>query len=232
MVEGLLSQLVDNGIESIGRYYSIYRAVVMDIDDPFNMDRLQVYVPDVDVITWAIPFGSHGSENCGFRLFPLPKKSDIVYVLFEKGNPGNPLWIYHGWSMNQSPEEFEDPDVCGIVTPKGTKILINDRTGEIHLEAANRLSIVASSEDGIVISANKIRLNSSQQIILNNGDEPLVSINSLTDRLNKLVTEIEELKTLYNIHTHPAVSSTTTNVATKPISTFNKEEYSDESTLH
>lgn len=232
MSESLISHIVDNGIESLGRFYSVYRGIVMNIDDPFNTDRLQVYVPDVDVVTWALPFGSHGSEDCGFRLFPLPKKDDVVYVLFEKGNPGHPLWTYHGWSKDQSPIDFTDPDVCGVVTPKGTKIIINDRTGEIHIEAANRLSVVANGEEGIVISANNIHINSSQQVVLNNGDEPLISINRLTDKLNELVNDVENLRNLYNTHVHPSVSSPTSNQATKPVNLFNKEDFSDESTLH
>ena len=56
MADSLISQLVDNGVESIGRFYSIYRAIVTDIDDPSNMDQLLVYVPEVNVMTWAIPF--------------------------------------------------------------------------------------------------------------------------------------------------------------------------------
>jgi hypothetical protein len=239
MADSLISQLVDNGVESIGRFYSIYRAIVTDIDDPSNTDQLLVYVPDVNVMTWALPFGSHGSENSGFRLFSLPKKNDIVYVLFEKGNPGNPLWIYHGWAENQRPVDFDDPDVSGIVTPKGTKVLINDRTGEVHIEAATRLSILAKSEeDGIVISANKIFLNSSDTIEANHGKEELISINNLTDKLNKLVSEVEDLRNKFNGHTHQGVksgtdtSAPTINQAAKPISSFNKEDYADKAFLH
>lgn len=238
-MSSLISELVDNGLESTGRFYSIYRAIVTNTDDPSNMDQLLVYIPEVEVLTWALPFGSHGSEKCGFRQFPLPKVDDIVYVLFEKGNPGNPLWIYHGWSRDQMPEDFKDPDVSGIVTPGGTKILINDRTGEIHIEAVNRLSILAnSSKDGIVISANKIFLNSSETIEANHGKEELINITDLTKKLNQLVREVEVLRNNFNTHTHQGVksgtdtSAPTVNQVAKPISQFNKEDYADKSFLH
>ena len=97
------SRIVDSGLESIGRYYSTYRAVVLRIDDDQEMDRLLVYIPEIESINWALPYNQMGSHNCGFRLHPLPKVGDFVYIIFERGNPSKPCWSWHSWAKDQRP---------------------------------------------------------------------------------------------------------------------------------
>lgn len=233
--EGFISQIVENGLDAIGRYYSIYRGVVTDIEDDMALDRLKVYVPELDIAEWALPRGQMGSHNCGFRSHPLPKIQDIVYVTFEDGNPSKPLWEWHGWGEMQMPDDFLDPDVCGLITPKGTKVLVNDRTGEVYIQAKSRIGILAEGDDGIAVSANKIYLNSKDQVIINGGIQGAVDIIALTERLNQLVMEIESLKASYNSHTHTTPSGPSSSPVTpytKNISTFNKSQYEDTALLH
>lgn len=229
--DGFISQVVENGLDAMGRYYSIYRGVVTDIVDEMGMDRIKVYVPDLNIAEWALARGQMGSHNCGFRNHPIPKVQDIVYVTFEDGNPSKPLWEWHSWGQDQRPDDFKDPDVCGLITPKGVKILVNDRTGEIFIEAKTRMGIHASGEDGIAVSANKIYLNSKDQIIINQGTDGAVDIQSLTLKLNQLVQEIEVLRNMYNTHVHVGTSPTVSQV-TKPITSFNKTDYEDTALLH
>lgn len=234
----LLQNLVDYGLDSIGRHYSVYRAVVVEFEDPMKMDRLLVYVPDLQIQDWALPRGTHGSHVCGVRPHPLPKVNDIVYVTFEDGNPALPLWEWHSWAELQRPEEFDDPDMCGLITPKGTKVLVNDRTGEVTIVAKQRIAISAEGEDGIVLSAEKIYLNSKDQIIVNQGEHGVVDIVELTQKLNQLVNEVNTLRNIFNTHTHQGVTpgqgttAPTATQVTKPISQFNKKDYEDESFLH
>lgn len=234
----LTQQIVDHGLDAVGRHYSVYRGVVSDIEDPLNMDRLLVFVPELDIQEWALPRGSHGSHVCGFRAHPLPKVQDIVYVTFEDGNPSLPLWEWHSWAEFQRPEEFDDPDVCGLITPKGTQILVNDRTGEVFIKAKQRMAIQAEGDDGIAIQAEKIYLNSSDQVIVNQGKYGVIDINELTEKLNQLVREVNVLRSTFNTHTHPGVqagpgtTSPTVNLVAKPITQFNKKDYEDESFLH
>lgn len=234
----LLQNMVDHGLDSIGRYYSIYRGAVVDIEDDMKMDRLLVYVPELQIINWALPRGSHGSHVCGFRQHPLPKINDIVYITFEDGNPALPLWEWHSWAELQRPEEFDDPDICGIITPKGTKVLVNDRTGEVMISAKQRISILAEGEDGIAIGAEKIFLNSRDKVVINQGNQGVPDIVNLTQKLNQLVNEVETLRTMFNTHTHPGVTvgpgstSPIATQATKPITKFNKTDYEDKSFLH
>lgn len=237
-MSNLTQQIVDHGLDAVGRHYSVYRGVVSDIDDTDNMDRLLVFIPELNIQEWALPRGSHGSHVCGFRQHPLPKVQDIVYVTFEDGNPALPLWEWHSWAEFQRPEEFDDPDVCGLITPKGTQILVNDRTGEVLIKAKQRLAIQAEGEDGMAVSAEKIYLNSIDQVIVNQGKHGVINIVELTQKLNSLVREVDNLRTAFNSHTHQGVQTgvgttapTLTQVA-KPITQFNKKDYEDESFLH
>lgn len=233
-----ISQMIDHGMEAMGRYYSIYRAAVIGVDDPMSMDRLEVYIPELQISNWALPRGSHGSHVCGFRQHPLPKVNDIVYITFEDGNPALPLWEWHSWAEYQRPPEFDDPDVCGIITPKGTQILVNDRTGEVIIKAKQRIAISAEGEDGIAIAAEKIYLNSKDQVIVNQGQYGVPNIVELTEKLNKLVQEVDNLRTTFNSHVHPGVlpgpslSSPTMNQVVKPLTEFNKDDYEDKEFLH
>lgn len=236
--EAVAGAMAERGTEVIGRYYSVYRATVLLNEDPMHLNRLKVYIPDIDAIDWALPKGIPGTEKAGARLFTLPRFNDIVYITFEDGNPSLPLWEYHGWGEQQIPGEFDDPDVCGIITPKGTCVILNDRTGELFLKSPTRMAIQAEGDEGVIINAEHIYLSSLDHVQVNKGDQGVIFINELTEKLNKLVKEVDDLRTKYNTHTHtgvttgPGSSGPTATLATKPISQFNKKDYEDETFLH
>ena len=111
--------ITDEGLEGLGRYYSVYRGIVIDNDDvEKHMNRVKVCVPEVmgGVFAWAYPKGQHGSISSGFK-FLAPKVGDTVFVTFEFGDPTKPLWEYHGWGMSQIPQPLDGPNKMGIVTP-------------------------------------------------------------------------------------------------------------------
>lgn len=236
----LTSHIVEEGLDSVGRYYSIYRGVVLSTDDPMQMNRVKVYVPSLDIMEWALPRNQHGSTNSGFRLCPLPNFNDFVYVTFVNGNPGEPLWEFHGWGADQMPDEFLDENVCGIITPGGTKVLIDDANGLIMMTTKKDMVLKVESGDGngIILNADVIRLLANDKAIINGGENGVPNIVELTKKLNQLVQEVEQLRSMYNSHTHPGVmagpatSGPTVNLVAKPISQFNKEDYEDKTFLH
>lgn len=74
--------ITEEGLEGLGRYYSVYRGIVVDNEDTEkNMNRVKVCIPEVmgGTFAWALPKGQHGSISTGFK-FLAPKIGDIVLL--------------------------------------------------------------------------------------------------------------------------------------------------------
>jgi hypothetical protein len=72
-----------------GRFYGVYRAVVVDNVDPQQQRRLLLRAPRVspDPLGWALPAPT-ATKEAG-----LPAPGDPVWVLFEAGDPALPVWL-------------------------------------------------------------------------------------------------------------------------------------------
>jgi hypothetical protein len=72
-----------------GRFYGVYRGVVIDNVDPQGQRRLVVRAPGVspDPLGWALP-ALTATKEAG-----LPAPGDPVWVLFEAGDPALPVWL-------------------------------------------------------------------------------------------------------------------------------------------
>jgi len=65
----------------------IYRGMVMNAADPLMKSRLQVNVPGIAVASgWAMPCREFNSTA-------MPPVGTAVWVMFEAGNPANPVWM-------------------------------------------------------------------------------------------------------------------------------------------
>lgn len=215
--------LMERGIESLGRFYSIYRGMVMDNNDPNHMNSLQVAIPEVQggIIVWALPFGQHGGLKTGFK-YLAPEIGDTVYIMFEYGNPSKPLWTYHGFGLEQIPEELDDPNKMGIITPNGNMVILDETSGELNI----------FTEGNITIKSNKV-------IQFQNGsNEGLIKINELTNKLNHTISELEALRSSFNTHTHSGVqtgggtSAIPLQQITKAFSKYDKNDYEDKNCIH
>lgn len=215
--------LMERGMESLGRFYSIYRGMVMDNNDPNHMNSLQVAIPEIQggIIVWALPFGQHGGLKTGFK-YLAPEIGDTVYIMFEYGNPSKPLWTYHGFGLEQVPEELDDPNKMGIITPNGNMVILDETSGELNI----------FTEGSITIKSNKV-------IQFQNGsNEGLIKINELTNKLNQTISELEALRSSFNTHTHSGVQSGGGTSAiplqqiTKAFSKYDKNDYEDKNCIH
>jgi uncharacterized protein involved in type VI secretion and phage assembly len=221
----LANTLIYQGIEALGRYYSFYRGIVVDNIDPEHMNRLQVAIPEVQggISIWAYPFAQHGGLDTGFK-YLAPELGDTVWVMFEFGNPSKPIWTYHSWGSEQIPPELDSPTRMGFITPNGNKILLEETNGELIIHTEGNIQIKANNDKGITLNDGK--------------NEGMVKINELTQKLNKLVSEMETLRNQFNLHTHSGVTSGTSvsgptpQQVTSPFSTFNKTDYEDKNCTH
>ena len=75
--------ITEQGLESLGRYYSVYRAMVVNNTDPDHMNRIKVAIPEVmgGIVLWAYSKGQHGSTGSGFKMM-APKNSDLLFLHF------------------------------------------------------------------------------------------------------------------------------------------------------
>lgn len=228
MDEVLAQVITEQGIEGLGRYYSSYRAYVTKNVDPQGMGRIKVCVPEVNgVILWAISKGQHGGFNNGFK-YLTPHIGDTVWVEFEGGDLSKPIWSYYSWAQGEIPIELHDPNVMGFVTPNGNIVTLDE--SDNHVDVYIKGSVSVHSDDIIDISsAKQVRINSG-----NNGG--VINIEDITNKLNGLVKEIEQLKAAYNSHTHTGNMGSPTSPPIIPhnntFSTFNKSDYEDTKFTH
>lgn len=232
--------ITEQGLEGLQRYYGTYRALVLDNDDKEkHMNRVKVIVPEVmrGVMTWALPKGQHGSIQTGFK-YISPKVGDIVFVTFEFGDPTKPLWEYHGWGLEQIPSPLDGPNKCGIVTPEGNVIVLDDDNGTINIHLNGDLRI-HNKGNTILMSDGDTNLVTGGSLILEKGEnEGMVIIAKLTEKLNQTVKELEELREMFNVHIHsgvttgPGTSGAPLSALTKPFSPYKQEDYENVKVIH
>lgn len=164
----LLNSLFKHGMESVGKYYSIYRGVVYDNDDPENLQRLKLIIPQISgnqfYEYWAFPRNTFYGQGYGSQV--LPKKGDIVWVEFEGGEPEVPVWSHGHPARNEMPEnpELKDKDCYWFITPKGHCVKINDTKSTIHIKHRLGQYVEINDESISNVSTKSIslgKLNSS-----------------------------------------------------------------------
>lgn len=193
------------GFEAFNLYYSKYRAFVINNVDPLGLNRLQVLVPQMDqdpLDDWAFPSNSWGGDNYGIQL--LPKIGDMIWVEFEFGNLGNPIWSHSSYGEGEKPEEFDNPNIFGFKTPGGNLVLINDTPeGEIiKIQLNSTKDWINIQKDTLEIESKKIKLGKEES-------EAAVLGDTLNKRLDELFDKLDELTKILETHTHTSSSGPT-----------------------
>lgn len=239
MSSDILQLLSERGLETINRYYGIHRAIVQEATDPENLNRLLVWLPDIPNApkVWALPKGSHGSVQNGFK-YLTPQPGDFVYVTFEYGDISKALWEYHGWGVGETPPQLIGPNTGGFVTPRGNRIVFREDDDTLEISFQGNINIT-SSEGTVVLSGEYINLLSRSGIIFNKGEnDGTVNVLDLTNRLNQLVQELEQLKVELSTHTHtgvttgPGASGPPAVPLTTVFQPFQETDYQDTSIIH
>lgn len=103
-----------------GRYFGKYRGIVKDVQDDRKLGRIKLIAPVVageELLGWAWPAPAQGGGTNDGSPYP-PGVGDYVWVEFEEGDPGRPIWSAGPWGMregsNSVPKnaqgEFDDED--------------------------------------------------------------------------------------------------------------------------
>lgn len=192
MGQELLKTITEYGIEGLGRFYSVYRGMVVNNEDPSHTNRLKVMVPGIQggVVLWALPKSQHGSfgidlegvnHGNGFK-YLTPRNGDMVWISFELGDPSSPVWEYYGWSQQQIPPELDDNDTFGFVTPNGNKVIFSESTNGMDIYLYGEASIYSKKSINLMAeeSVNLIAGNDRNAKVIANNNSISVSFGEST----------------------------------------------------
>lgn len=204
-MEKFLQNLLYKGLECFGLYYSCYRGIITDNEDPDNRNRLKVLVADVmgniELPDWALPMGISPGLS-----FPL-KKGDMVWVQFQFGNPKYPVWSYGPVTEDDHYTKYNEY-IYGLITRNGHFIQVNeeDNTIQIHqengldiiLDNKNLLTIKNSDENFTQLIADLLDFIRDMNIITTNGPAPvspedLVKLKALRLKFSNIIKISEEI---------------------------------------
>ena len=172
MIEELVARLVEKVDH---RFYGIYRALVVDNDDPDKRGRLKVKVPGVlgneVVLGWALPCAPYGgAADHGF--FFIPELDSEVWVEFESGSLDYPVWVGSCWakpggnSEPPKPNGVDGKEESDVQSPPTRKIIKTLKGHTIQLEDADdgELVMLFEAKNGnlIVMNADGIKITESR----------------------------------------------------------------------
>lgn len=172
-----------------GRWYGVFPAQVLDLEDPDGMGRVKVTLP------WS-PDPDGGRYEGWARLATLfagndrgswfiPDVDDEVLVAFEHGDARRPYVLGGLWNGRDRPPEAAGPDnnkkvLCSrngvkitlddqdgqeqlvLETPGGQRITLKDGPGAVELVDSNGNSIKLESAGITVTASAKVTVNASQ----------------------------------------------------------------------
>jgi len=198
----LLNDMSNYGLEKLGLFYSKYRGYVYDRNDPLGLGRVKIACPEVygDMVLdhWAWPASNYSGNGYGSQV--IPKRNDLVWIEFEKGNPRKPLWSYGYFGKGEKPDELKDVDNYWFKTPSGHLIELDDTNGIINVTSTGSINILKDGEalqPAVLGNTLQTKLEDLIDLLLKAktnttmGPQPLFNI--LVD-LQNLRSEIIEIK--------------------------------------
>lgn len=189
ILSNFIKDISYSGIEVVGRYYSNYRAFVFSNEDPENVSRLKLVIPqiagDEPYEIWAFPKGVFSGENYGVQV--LPQKGDLVWVEFEMGDPQVPIWSHGHFGENEKPtdKKYTDKNSYWFQTPKGHSIMINDTEEYIYAGLKGDKKYIKIHKDKVTVKWEDTEINLDDLIQVKTQNENLYSL------LNDLFTFLE-----------------------------------------
>lgn len=196
---GFFKDMIYQGLEVFGRYYSSYRAFVYSVDDPDKMQRIKLIIPELSgnkpYNYWAYAKGVFSGPGYGSQI--LPQVSDMVWVEFESGHPEVPIWMHGYFGKDEIPvddEDLKDPNCFWFITPKGNKVKINDTKNYIHIRLNDGQYIEVNNNAISLVTSKQISngtLNKSAQKSML-GDNTKDLLTDMKDYMSKLQSALDK----------------------------------------
>jgi hypothetical protein len=143
-----------------------YRGKVVNNIDPLMEGRIIALVPAISEmpLSWATPCVPYAGRGVGF--FAVPPIGANVWIEFEGGDPGKPIWTGCFWGKGEAPAQPAVPTTTMLKTELIT-LSFNDLTAELKLEVKSPtgLQTVVMDPSGIKLSSNVATVSITQQSI-------------------------------------------------------------------
>jgi uncharacterized protein involved in type VI secretion and phage assembly len=152
--------------QATGRFFGKYRGTVANNVDPLLRGRLQVIVPDVLSLvpsSWAEPcVPLAGPTGPAMGVYMVPPIGAGVWVEFEQGDPGAPIWVGCRWGAASDVPPLAhaglpiSPNIV-VQTAGQHALVISDLpgpTGGITLRSATGATLIVN-DTGIYIQNGK-----------------------------------------------------------------------------
>jgi uncharacterized protein involved in type VI secretion and phage assembly len=162
----------------VASFYGKYRGTVVDNNDPMQMGRLSVQVPDVSNIqtaTWAMPSAPLAGGGSGS--VAVPPVGASVWVEFEQADSDYPIWSGCFWGSSA-----EVPPLA-LAAPAGVQAIVLQSVGGNVL----MLSDQSGSAGGILLKSSSgasIAIN-DQGITIDNGKGATITLSSNSVNINQ-----------------------------------------------
>lgn len=158
-------------------YLGKFRGKVVNNVDPLMVGRIIASVPAISdfPLTWATPCVPYAGHGVGF--FAMPPLGADVWVEFEGGDPGKPIWSGCFWGEDDVPAKPALPTTKVFKTETVT-LTINDLLTEVTLEVETPtgLQTVVMNSSGIKLSSNTVSISITQEAIDLNNTPAKVSV--------------------------------------------------------
>lgn len=183
-------EILEEGIESCGRFYGSYLGLAVDTEDPLEANRILVSIPEVygDRATVRIALPNFGIMGKDYGTHFLPQKNAIVYVTFRQGDIRYPLWSPGPWANNERPKEFDRDTIFGFKSRTGHIVAVDDEDNTITVQHKDGY-FIELKEKQVTIGSKKQVVIKDDEILLgkSNSPEPAVLGNQLKEHLGELI---------------------------------------------
>lgn len=185
-------------------------------------------IPD-NLCPWAepaFPFGGNTGSDAGFVM--IPEKGSTVWVGFEMGFIGRPVWLGTWLGLGEMPTDVTDPNFVRLIkTPYGHKFILDDTLGQQKIDIKtgvgheikiddvtntimiqlvtppNTKIVITPTEVTISIGANTIVMTAAGNVSVNVPGQILLGNGAVKGvALSSLLTVLNSFVTVFNAHTH------------------------------
>lgn len=203
------------------QFFGKYRGKVTSSKDPLHLGRIQVSIPAIlgeGRQSWAMPCVPYAGKDIGF--FTVPPVDSNIWVEFEGGDPGYPIWSGCFWNENELPKnaQVDEPDKVQVFRTYGITITLSNLgnnkglTVEVEKPVVDRPLKLVFNADGIEINNNQetIAKLTADTIELNNRGSSTITIAADSIQLKESAVEVKLTTSEIELKDSPSTVKLTT----------------------